>query len=96
MEAFPDAKVLLSVRDPERWYESTLTSIYSLSKTLRDLNETTPATENYLVPLIAVVPEIGAPEYFACVLLFCPGFVTLYCGPYRQFAQGDYCISCYG
>lgn len=44
MEAFPDAKVLLSVRDPERWYESALTSIYSLSKTLRDLNEATPVT----------------------------------------------------
>lgn len=44
MEAFPDAKVLLSVRDPDRWYESTLTSIYSLAKTLRDLNAATFAT----------------------------------------------------
>lgn len=29
MEAFPDAKVLLSVRDPEKWYESTYNTIYS-------------------------------------------------------------------
>ncbi len=28
----PDAKVLLSVRDPERWYESTRNTIYELSK----------------------------------------------------------------
>jgi hypothetical protein len=31
MVAFPDAKVLLSVRDPERWYESTRETIYELS-----------------------------------------------------------------
>lgn len=28
----PEAKVLLSVRDPERWYESTRSTIYELSK----------------------------------------------------------------
>jgi hypothetical protein len=32
MERHPEAKVLLSVRDPERWYESTRDSIYKLSK----------------------------------------------------------------
>jgi hypothetical protein len=31
MVAFPDAKVLLSVRDPERWYESMRETIYELS-----------------------------------------------------------------
>ena len=30
MERHPDAKVLLSVRDPERWYESTRKTIYKL------------------------------------------------------------------
>lgn len=34
MEIYPDAKVLLSVRDPERWYESTLTTIYVIPKSL--------------------------------------------------------------
>ncbi|MCY1079359.1 sulfotransferase family protein [Archangium lansingense] len=29
MVAFPDAKVLLSVRDPEKWYESAYNTIYS-------------------------------------------------------------------
>jgi hypothetical protein len=35
MRAFPDAKVLLSVRDPEEWYESTITTIYSMYKISR-------------------------------------------------------------
>ena len=32
MRAFPDAKVLLSVRDPEEWYESVVATIYSTYK----------------------------------------------------------------
>jgi hypothetical protein len=32
MERHPDAKVLLSVREPERWYESTRNTIYKISK----------------------------------------------------------------
>jgi hypothetical protein len=32
MERHPEAKVLLSVRDPERWYESTRNTIYKLGK----------------------------------------------------------------
>ncbi|MGI9048168.1 MAG: sulfotransferase family protein [Rubrobacteraceae bacterium] len=35
MGAYPDAKVLLSVRDPERWYESTRNTIYRISKLTR-------------------------------------------------------------
>jgi hypothetical protein len=31
MKRYPDAKVLLSVRDPERWYESVRNTIYELS-----------------------------------------------------------------
>lgn len=30
VDAFPDAKVLLTVRDPERWYDSTLNTIYQI------------------------------------------------------------------
>ena len=32
LQRHPDAKVLLSVRDPERWYESTRSTIYELGK----------------------------------------------------------------
>jgi hypothetical protein len=31
LERYPEAKVLLSVRDPERWYESARTTIYELT-----------------------------------------------------------------
>lgn len=34
MDAYPDAKVLLSVRDPERWYESTFGTIYQIRTAL--------------------------------------------------------------
>lgn len=37
MQAFPDARVLLSVRDPEEWYESTIATIYSTYKISRYL-----------------------------------------------------------
>ena len=37
MRAFPDAKVLLSVRDPEEWYESVVATIYSTYKIYRYL-----------------------------------------------------------
>src|SRR5919106_3721554 len=31
MARYPDAKVILTVRDPDRWYESTRTTIYGMS-----------------------------------------------------------------
>lgn len=33
MAAYPDAKVLLTVRDPEKWYESAYHTIYKLPRT---------------------------------------------------------------
>lgn len=44
-EAYPDAKVLLSVRDPERWHASTLETIYQGSKV--------PGWLNFFLPPIA-------------------------------------------
>lgn len=32
MEVYPDAKVLLNVRDPEAWYESVSTTVYPASR----------------------------------------------------------------
>lgn len=32
MDVYPDAKVLLSVRDPERWYTSTYNTIYTIPR----------------------------------------------------------------
>lgn len=35
MDVYPDAKVLLSVRDPEKWYESVSSTIYQASRRSR-------------------------------------------------------------
>lgn len=32
MEAYPEAKVVLTVRDPEKWYESTRSTIYRINR----------------------------------------------------------------
>ena len=32
MQAYPEAKVLLTVRDPQSWYESTKNTIYQVSR----------------------------------------------------------------
>jgi hypothetical protein len=34
MDRYPDAKVILTVRDPDRWHESTRTTIYGMSRSL--------------------------------------------------------------
>lgn len=34
MATYPDAKVLLSIRDPESWYESTFETIYQMPKVM--------------------------------------------------------------
>ena len=34
MEAYPEASVILTVRDPENWYESTLNTIYGAPKAI--------------------------------------------------------------
>jgi hypothetical protein len=35
LEAFPEARVILSLRDPERWYESVMNTIYPSSAAAR-------------------------------------------------------------
>jgi hypothetical protein len=34
MDCYPDAKVILTVRDPDRWYESTRSTIYEMSRVI--------------------------------------------------------------
>lgn len=36
METFPDAKVILTVRDPQRWYDSVYNTIYQYAKDVPD------------------------------------------------------------
>jgi len=46
MQAFPDAKVILTVRDPERWYDSARQTIFQMNKDLP------PWTKWVLPPLV--------------------------------------------
>lgn len=45
MQAYPDAKVILSVRDPEKWYESVSHTIYRVSQ----------ISQSRVIPLIALM-----------------------------------------
>ena len=47
MQTYPHAKVLLSVRDPERWYESTYNTLYQMPQQVRGLE-----------PVAALIPQI--------------------------------------
>ncbi len=51
MAAFPDAKVLLNVREPEKWYESAASTIYGATRGL-------PSFVRYIRPAIANVVEM--------------------------------------
>ncbi len=42
---YPEAKILLSLRDPERWYESVMNTIYPSSSSL--VNSTDPALQRF-------------------------------------------------
>jgi len=59
MEAFPDAKVLLTVRDPDAWYESCRRTIHAAQAAIRDggleggsEGPPSPAVMNVIAPLI--------------------------------------------
>jgi hypothetical protein len=52
MEAFPEAKVVLSVRDPARWYESVQSTIYQLSRG-------TPRWLRWFVPAMDAVVRVA-------------------------------------
>jgi hypothetical protein len=56
MEAFPNAKVLLSVRDPERWYESARETIYTL-------HEITPQWLRWVAPPLRAILGTAKPVW---------------------------------
>lgn len=44
-EAYPEAKVILTVRDPEKWYESTYNTLYQIAKQMNGDLSAMPAEE---------------------------------------------------
>jgi hypothetical protein len=61
LERHPDAKVLLSVRDPEKWYESTRNTIYEISKITAGsrLSRVVFAFIDLLVPGVSGIGRMG-------------------------------------
>ena len=61
MAKYPDAKVLLSVRDPERWYESTRNTVYELSRisVISPVSRLTFRLVGLLVPAIGAVARMN-------------------------------------
>ncbi|WP_166173975.1 sulfotransferase family protein [Rubrobacter tropicus] len=61
MERYPDAKVLLSVRDPDRWYESVCNTIYELSRltVISPLSRPTFRLVGLFVPAIGKVSRMN-------------------------------------
>jgi Sulfotransferase domain len=52
MQAYPHAKVLLTVRDPEKWYESVANTIYRVSHQTPDSNSIRSVHRNMINALI--------------------------------------------
>ncbi|MGF1490031.1 MAG: sulfotransferase family protein [Prochloraceae cyanobacterium] len=61
MERYPDAKVILTVRDPEKWYESVFNTIYQLSLKIKQKSQNTETEislhKQNLIRLFNVVVE---------------------------------------
>jgi hypothetical protein len=53
LEVFPDAKVILSTRDPQRWYRSLMSTIYPSSAAGRE--STDPGTRPFIDMVFEVV-----------------------------------------
>ena len=61
MARYPDAKVLLSVRDPERWYQSTRNTVYELSRisVISPISRATFRLVGLFVPAIGAVARMN-------------------------------------
>lgn len=60
---YPDAKVLLSVRDPEKWYESVRSTIYPMRRSLSRVLPLLP-TMRWLPKMLEVIWEDFFGPYF--------------------------------
>jgi len=55
--AYPDAKVILTVREPERWYESFSTTLYQADKKFRKYSRFIPPANRFFGAINKVVWE---------------------------------------
>ena len=55
MDTYPNAKVILTVRDPERWYESFSTTIYQIDKKFNKYIQFIPIANRFFKALKGIV-----------------------------------------
>lgn len=55
MEIYPDSKVILTVRDPERWHESIMGTIYQLNKRFSKYFRIMPAMNRFSLAMDKVI-----------------------------------------
>ncbi len=84
MEKYPDAKVLLSVREPEKWHESVMSTIYATSNMLQ------PSLSNALRRLTIRIfaPQVLTVLHMINTLIWQGTF-------HNKAADKDYAISVY-
>ncbi len=60
MEVYPDAKVLLTVRDPEKWHESVISTIYQSRRAVRSTSAFSPTfiIMGLLFPFMHHAPQL--------------------------------------
>jgi Sulfotransferase domain len=57
MDVYPDAKIILTVRNPERWHKSIMNTIYQHSRKFRKFTRIIPAVHQFLDGMEKVVWE---------------------------------------
>jgi Sulfotransferase domain len=83
MVRYPDAKVVLTVRDPDKWYESSMSSLYLIEKKVRHLANN---------PLRRISAQIFAPKFIKLALQI----LALWDGTFHgKFADKDYAVAIY-
>jgi hypothetical protein len=83
MAKYPDAKVVLTVRDPEQWYESSMSSLYLIERKVRSLANN---------PLRRLAARIFAPRFVKLALQI----LALWDGTFHgKFADKEYAIAIY-
>ena len=55
MDVYPDAKIILTIRNPERWHRSIMNTIYQLSRKFRQFTRIIPSVYQFLNGMEKVV-----------------------------------------
>jgi hypothetical protein len=83
MVRYPDAKVLLTVRDPDKWYESSMSSLYVIEERVRGLANN---------PLRRLSFQLFAPSFVKLAMRILALWDSTFHG---KFGDKDYALAIY-